>query len=98
MGDCRFPQKFVPEQFDEQEAWYDGKISRVNQLPGGSFRYDVEYDDGDFEDDMLPENVRPVERSADEVENDRLEKEAGMELKHKQSKARNKARYVHFAA
>lgn len=80
------------EQFDGHEAWYEGAISKVSRLPDGGIRYDVEYDDGDFEDDMLPENVRPVGKATEEVENERSATETENELKYKQNKARDKAR------
>jgi nucleolar protein 14 len=77
------------EQFDGKVAWYDGEITKVHIMKDGSVRYDLEYADGDFEEDMLPENVRPVEK-ADNLD----EKVSGTdhELKLKRNKARDKAR------
>jgi hypothetical protein len=42
----------VKEQSGEQAKWYAAKITQVNQSKGGTFTYNVEYDDGDFEDDV----------------------------------------------
>ena len=83
------------EQFDAQEAWYDGVISRVHGQPDGTVRYDVDYDDGDYEENMLSENVRPVEKTEEE-KSEFLEKtEKELEVQFKRNKARDKARYVH---
>lgn len=77
------------EQYDGREAWYDGEITKVHLLNDSSVRYDVEYLDGDFEEDMRPENVRPVEPSnSDNVE----AVDQSQELKSKQDKARDRAR------
>jgi len=77
------------EQFDGREAWYDGEITKVHLMKDGSVRYDLEYADGDFEEDMIPENVRPVEPLKNVDEKDSA---ANEELKLKQNKARDKAR------
>ena len=82
------------EQFDSQDAWYDGVISRVHEQPDGSVKYDVDYDDGDFEENMLPEYVRPIEKTKEEkkILEEKTEKE--LEIQFKRNKARDKARYV----
>lgn len=77
------------EQFDGREAWYDAEITKVHVMKDGTVRYDVEYADGDFEEDMLPENVRPLKVAIDHDEKDPT---ANQELKLKQNKARDKAR------
>lgn len=79
------------EQYDGKEAWYDGEITKVHLMKNGSVRYDVEYLDGDFEEDVHPENVRPVERAKIVDDQDLAKRE---EIKLKRSKARNKARWV----
>jgi nucleolar protein 14 len=77
------------EQFDGKKAWYDGEITKVHIMKDGSVRYDVEYADGDFEEDMLPENVRPVEKADNR---DEKVSDTDHELKVKRNKARDKAR------
>jgi nucleolar protein 14 len=77
------------EQYDGKEAWYDGEITKVHIMKDGSVKYDVEYLDGDFEEDMLPENVRPVEQHKNVPDKD---PKADLALKLKRSKARDKAR------
>lgn len=80
------------EQFEGKEAWYDGEITKVHISPEGVVRYDVEYLDGDFEEDMLPENVRLVEKSIEEKEKIDQETAEAQELRFKRSKARDLAR------
>ncbi len=79
------------EQFDGREAWYDGEITKVHVLADGNVRYDVEYLDGDFEEDMSPENVRPAEKTKTAVSTDK-DTSVDKELQLKRSKARDKAR------
>jgi hypothetical protein len=38
------------EQFEGRVTWYDGKIAAVHTDKAGNITYDVEYDDGDYED------------------------------------------------
>ena len=79
------------EQFEGRENWYEGKITKVHDS-NGKITYDVEYDDGDTEKNMVPKYVRPfeeiqkVEKKIDESKN----KEKLEQLKRK--KARAKAR------
>lgn len=77
----------VKEQFSEKAAWYDGVVAKVNKQADGSVTYDVTYDDGDFEDDMEPENVRPIRK---------LSEDTGMQevIRRKRQKAKEKARCV----
>jgi nucleolar protein 14 len=77
----------VKEQFSEKAAWYDGVVAKVNKQADGSVTYDVTYDDGDFEDDMEPENVRPIKKMSEDT---------GMQevIRRKRQKAKEKARCV----
>jgi hypothetical protein len=84
----------VGEQFDGQESWYDAVITKVNTEPDGTVTYDVDYDDNDFEENMIPKNVRAVEKSPEEQEKGLQKKEEEDMLKLKRKKARDKARYV----
>lgn len=82
----------VKEQFEEQSAWYDGVVTAVNKQRDGSVTYDVTYDDGDFEEGMEPENVRPVEKTAEEREKEQSEQSNELLTKRKRQKAKDKAR------
>lgn len=77
----------VKEQFHEGTAWYDGVVTKVNKQADGSVTYDVTYDDGDFEDDMEPENVRPIKEMSEDTG-----KQEGIIWK--RQKAKEKARCV----
>lgn len=82
------------EQSQDQDYWYDGCISKVNVEADGTVTYNVDYDDGDFEENMEPEYVRPVEKSADDKDAESNEKGEELTVKRKQQKAKEKARYV----
>ena len=84
----------VEEQFGGTESWYDAAITKVNMEPDGTVTYDLEYDDNDFEENMIPKNVRAVEKSPEEQEKGLQKKEEEDMLKLKRKKARDKARYV----
>jgi nucleolar protein 14 len=77
------------EQLGGHERWHEGDITKVHTQPDGSFKYDVEYDDRDFEEAMIQENVRPMEKTAEEKAKTA---ETDLELKFKRNKARDKAR------
>jgi nucleolar protein 14 len=80
------------EQFGGHETWHEGAITKVHTQPDGSVKYDVEYDDRDFEEDMIQENVRPMEKTAEEKAKVEKTAEQDLELKFKRNKARDKAR------
>ena len=80
------------EQFQDREHWYDGVISKVNEQPDGTVTYNVDYDDGDFEEDVERENVRPIEMSKEEKEKEALKRAEDVALKRKRMKAKEKAR------
>lgn len=84
----------VKEQFGEQASWYAAKITQVNNNKGGTFTYNVEYDDGDFEDDVTPDNVRPLAKTTQEMNAQLKQKELELVLKKKRQKAKLKARYA----
>ena len=86
----------IKEQYDGKSSWHDGKITQVNKDPKGKITYNVEYDDGDFEDDMDPESVRPVKKTAEEKEKEDTQTEEVLTMKRKRQKAKQKARYVLF--
>ncbi|KAI2491831.1 Nop14-like family [Fragilaria crotonensis] len=80
------------EQFDGHEAWHDGKIAQVHTDKSGNVTYDVDYDDGDYEDGVQPKHVRLVKLKTKEQEKEEKKKEEEIALKRKRQKAREKAR------
>ena len=83
------------EQFDGRENWYEGKIIKVHKTDTGGVTYDVEYDDGDTEENVIPKNVRPGEEI--QVEEKKVDESKNNEAKLEQlkrKKAKEKARYV----
>jgi len=77
------------EQYHGRENWYDGKIIKVHKNNGNSVTYDIEYDDGDTEENMIPRNVRPLEKV---VVKETKEENKDTELQLKRKKAKQKAR------
>ena len=57
------------EQFQERDHWYAGVISKVNEDSHGNVTYNVDYEDGDFEEEIGPENVRAVGKTDEEKAN-----------------------------
>ncbi|KAL3913450.1 MAG: hypothetical protein SGILL_006485, partial [Bacillariaceae sp.] len=80
------------EQYGGQESWYDGKITHVHEQKDGSVKYDLEYDDGDFEENMIPKNVRPIEKTPEEMDKLQADQKADKELSLKRKLAKEKAR------
>lgn len=79
------------EQFDGRVNWYEGKIIKVYEC-NGVLTYDIEYDDGDIEKNVIPKNVRPVEE-IQKVEKKIDESKNAAKLENlKRKKARAKAR------
>lgn len=82
------------EQFNDQADWYEGKVTQVNTDKAGNVSYDIEYDDGDFEEEMKPKNVRPIKKSKEVAKEEEAAKEEKVFVKRKRQKAKDKARYV----
>jgi len=87
------------EQFEGRENWYEGEIITVYES-NGVLTYDIKYDDGDIEKNMIPRNIRPVEdiqiqkveKKIDESKNDaKLEQ---LKRKKARAKARTEVPYV----
>jgi nucleolar protein 14 len=76
------------EQMEGEEVWYDGKISAINRDKLGNITYNVDYDDGDFEDNVEPEHIKIREKTEEEVAK---ESEKVLESQ-KRQKAQEKAR------
>jgi len=76
------------EQYGDKKTWYNGIITAIHEDTRGNTSYDVTYDDGDFEDGILAENVRPVPKSVEQKKEEERVKtakltEAAMEKKKK---------------
>lgn len=80
------------EQFEGKGKWYKGKITKTYTDEAGNTRYDVEYDDGDTEEAMKPENVRRQKASKEEDKQQEEKKLKIAKMQEKRQKARNKAR------
>ena len=76
------------QQFEDTEHWYDGVISKVNE----DGTYNVDYDDGDFEENMDSDCIRLIEKSKDEKVAEEEVQEEEKAMKRKRDKARDKAR------
>jgi len=72
-----------------EDNWYDGTISKVHKHKNDDNTYDIEYDDGDTEENMIPRNVRPLEKV---VVKETKEENKDTELQLKRKKAKQKAR------
>jgi nucleolar protein 14 len=83
------------DQFEGKQTWYNGTISVVHTDPKtANITYDVTYDDGDFEDGIGRENVRPILKKTEEVNIEEQKKLEARKLKMKRIKAKTKARYA----
>ena len=80
------------EQFDGHEAWYDGVISKVNESETGVITYDIDYDDGDFEENVEQRHVKLIGEVIKEPKKEPVKKVVDPSLKEKRKKAREKAR------
>jgi hypothetical protein len=101
----------IEEQYNGQGDWYDGVIVNIKKQSDGTYKYDVEYDDGDFEENMIRKNIR-VEKQSVKDDNDddddsqslgKKKKKKGSdmdskELQVKQKLAKEKARCVTMGA
>lgn len=86
------------EQIKGYSAWYEGVVSRVHQ-DDGDVSYDIDYDDGDFEEGVEPQHVQLAEDTTSHKESKPKEKEQELNLKRKRAKemARSVNRAVVFA-
>ena len=79
------------EQFDGHLSWHEGKVSKVYCNKDGALRYDVDYDDGDYEDGIEPQHIQQIEKSTEEAQKEEQRKEQEAHLKRKRQKATDKA-------
>lgn len=82
----------IEEQYNGQGEWFEGEIAKVHPHKDGTFKYDVQYDDGDFEENMIQENVRPIKTSHQKNEQGAKEEKSDDQLQVKQKLAQEKAR------
>ena len=85
------------EQFDGHETWYDGVVTKVHEKTKKGTKtllYDVEYDDGDFEENMIRENLRIVEKTPEEKKATKELAATEQTMQRKRQKAKRKARCV----
>lgn len=112
VGDRVMANFRAKEQFDGHEAWYHGTITKVvkendnddDEEEEPTITYNIEYDDGDFEDNVEPQSIRlpgivndPASTTTTNINDNEDEadiKGKAMELKRKRQKVMEKARYV----
>ena len=82
------------EQYGKKATWYNGTISAIRTNKDGEKVYDVNYDDGDLEENMTAKNVRPIPQSKEEKEEERAKNNEADMAKKKKQKAKLKARLV----
>ena len=80
------------EQYQGKENWYDGTITGIRKDDEGNTVYDVTYDDGDFEEGMGRENVRPIPLSKEEKDQQKTEESEAAMVKKKKQKAKLRAK------
>ena len=80
------------EQYGGKENWYSGVITAVRKDSDGNKVYDVTYDDGDFEENMIEANVRPLPKTEEELENDKAKVSEAAMAKRKKQKAKMRAK------
>ncbi|GAX18342.1 nucleolar protein 14 [Fistulifera solaris] len=80
------------EQYDGNESWFTGIVEAVHNDSKGGFKYDVRYDDGDFEEEVEPQFIRVLARSAEELEKEDEATAKDSDIKFKRQLAKEKAR------
>lgn len=80
------------EQYGRKENWHNGVITAVRKGADGKNVYDVTYDDGDFEEGMIEENVRLSPKSKKELKEDKAKDSEAAMAKRKKLKAKMRAK------
>ena len=80
------------DQFGGHATWYRGVISKVYNDEKGNTLYNVTYDDGDFEDGMVRENLKVVAKTKDQKDEEEKKKIELKTLAKKKKKAKELAR------
>lgn len=91
VGDKVTASYRAEEQYDGNESWFGGKVAVIH----GDNTYDIEYDDGDYEEHVKLEYIREAEIPQEELEAEETKKREQLVLKQKRIMAKEKARYVH---
>jgi nucleolar protein 14 len=92
VGDKVTANYRATEQYDGHNAWYSGTITAVVVDDNNVKTYNIEYDDGDFEDAVEPRHIKPAELSIDEVQSNNTQNNQEVILKRKRRKAIEQAR------
>lgn len=71
--------------------WYSGVIAQCNTEDG---TYNIDYDDGDYEDNVERQHIQVLDKTDDEMEEELLKQSSDMAIKKKRQLAKEKARYV----
>jgi len=82
------------QQVSGKGKWYKGTVKKVSTDDIGNTLYELEYDDGDVEFDVKPENIRRQKESSEEKKLEEGEKAKLSLIVKKRQKAKQKARYV----
>ena len=82
------------QQMDGKGKWYKGTVKKASEDERGNTRYELEYEDGDIESDVRPENVRRQNKSSEEIESEEAKKAKLAKISTRRQKAKQKARYV----
>ena len=82
------------QQMAGKGKWYKGIIKKVTEGKDGNTLYELEYDDGDVETDVTPENVRRQKETSDEKKAEEEKRAKLAKMSSKRQKAKQKARSV----
>ena len=80
------------EQMEGEETWFEGKVAAVNRDKRSKITYNIDYDDGDFEDNVERKHIKVLEKSEKEIEKEVEEKSKKLIESKKRQKAQEKAR------
>jgi nucleolar protein 14 len=93
------------DQMDDEPVWYEGTIAAVHNKTTGSkntstlasnYTYDIDYDDGDFEDGVLARHVVPLAKDDPKVQEEEKKRQQKELIQQKRKLAREQARYVYM--
>ena len=94
VGDKVSANYRAKEQYAGQESWYAGVIVKVVDDSSGERTYNIEYDDGDFEEGVEPQFIRSAEEESIEKTSSEHLKDREVALRRQRQKAIDEARYV----
>jgi nucleolar protein 14 len=83
---------FTDQQVDGKGKWYKGTVRKASEDERGNTRYELEYEDGDIETDVRPENVRRQNKTSEEIESEEAKKAKLAKISTRRQKAKQKAR------